>query len=74
MKPHATVVLRRSLPDLGLEEGDVGAVVHRHSDDAFEVEFISGEGTTIAVVTLHAEDLRSVSADDMLHVRTLARR
>ena len=44
MKPHDTVVLRRPLPDHGLEEGDVGAVVHRHSSDAFDVEFISGEG------------------------------
>jgi hypothetical protein len=73
MKPHDTVVLRRPLPDVGLEEGDVGAVVHRHSDDAFEVEFISGEGTTVAVVTLHGGDLRPVSAGDMLHVRSLVR-
>jgi len=73
MKPHDTVVLRRPLPDVGLEEGDVGAVVHRHSDDAFEVEFISGEGTTVAVVTLRGGDLRPVSAGDMLHVRSLVR-
>lgn len=74
MKPHDTVVLRRPLPDYGLEEGDVGAVVHRHSDDAFEVAFISGEKTTVAVVTSAAEDLRHVSAGDMLHVRSLVRR
>ena len=73
MKPHDTVVLRRPLPDYGLEEGDVGAVVHRHSADAFEVEFISAEGSTVAVITLRAEDLRPVGAADMLHVRTLVR-
>jgi hypothetical protein len=71
MKAHDTVVLRRPLPDLGLEEGDVGAIVHRHSDDAFEVEFVSGEGATVGVVTLRADDLRPVSAGDMLHVRSL---
>jgi hypothetical protein len=73
MKPHDTVVLRRSLPDHGLEKGDVGAVVHRHSPDAFEVEFISAEGRTVAVVTLQAEDIRPVRAGDMLHVRSLVR-
>jgi hypothetical protein len=73
MKPHDTVVLRRPLPEYGLEDGDVGAVVHRHSADAFEVEFISAEGSTVAVVTLHADDLRPVRAGDMLHVRSLVR-
>jgi len=71
MKPHDTVVLRRAIPDLGLEEGDVGAIVHRHDDDAFEVEFVSGEGATVGVVTLRGDDLRPVSAGDMLHVRSL---
>lgn len=73
MKPHETVVLRRSLPDVGLEEGDVGAIVHRHAEDAFEVEFVSGEGATVAVLTLTSEDVRPVSAGDMLHVRSLVR-
>lgn len=74
MKAHDTVVLRRPLPDLGLEAGDVGAVVHRHGEDAFEVEFVSGEGSTVAVVALGGEDLRPVSAGDMLHVRSLVSR
>jgi hypothetical protein len=73
MKPHDTVVLRRPLPEHGLEEGDVGAIVHSHAADAFEVEFISAEGRTVAVLTLHAEDLRPVRAGDMLHVRSLVR-
>ena len=73
MKPHDNVVLRRPLPDFGLETGDVGAIVHRHTDDAFEVEFVSGEGATVAVVTLRAADLRPVSAGDMLHMRSLVR-
>ena len=47
--------------------------MHRHANDAFEVEFVSGEGTPVAVVTLNAEDLRHVSAGDMLHVRSLVR-
>jgi hypothetical protein len=73
MRELETVVLRHALPDAGLEAGDVGAVVHRHSADAFEVEFVSGEGGTIAVLTLSAADLRAIEAREILHVRSLAR-
>lgn len=57
MRELDTVVLRRARPDGGLEAGDVGAVVHCHSSEAFEVEFAWGEGGTVAVLTLSADDL-----------------
>jgi hypothetical protein len=69
-----TVVLTKSMPALGLEAGDVGAIVHRHSPEAFEVEFVTGEGGTVAVATLNASDLRRIGAEDILHVRRLAHR
>ena len=72
MKDFDSVVLRRALPDAGLEEGDVGAIVHCHDDDAFEVEFISGEGETVAVLTLAGADLRAIQPREILHVRKLA--
>jgi hypothetical protein len=71
MKKLDTVVLRRALPEFGLVEGDVGAVVHVHARDAFEVEFVTGEGRTLAVVTLGAADLRPIDAHELLHVRTV---
>ena len=71
MTEFDTVVLRRALPDEGLEAGDVGAIVHCHADDSFEVEFVSGEGGTVAVVTLAAADIRPIEAREILHVRTL---
>ncbi len=74
MKELDTVVLRRALPDFGLVEGDVGAVVHVHGPDAFEVEFVTGEGTTLAVATLGSVDLRPIEANELLHVRTVAHR
>ena len=72
MKELDTVVLRRELPDAGLEAGDVGAIVLSHGDDSYEVEFISGEGGTVAVVTLSGADLRPIEAREILHVRSLA--
>ncbi|MCH7934825.1 MAG: DUF4926 domain-containing protein [Gemmatimonadetes bacterium] len=74
MKELDSVVLCRGLSESGLEAGDVGAIVHRHSETSFEVEFVSGEGDTVAVVTLSADDLRPIDAREILHVRNLAHR
>lgn len=55
-----TIVLTRDLPEYGLSKGDIGAVVHCYDGgDALEIEFVTGEGHTIAVVTLEAKDVRS---------------
>ncbi len=68
-----TVVLERDLPEHGLRTGDVGAVVHRYADGlAFEVEFVTGGGESVAVATLSSEELRHISAREILHVRGLA--
>jgi hypothetical protein len=39
---------------------------------AFEVEFVTGERKTIAVLTLEAKDVRPVQPSEILHVRALA--
>ena len=68
-----TVVLTRSLPKRGLERGDIGAVVHVYADgEALEVEFVSGDGATVAVETLTAADVRALGPGEILHARTLA--
>ncbi len=65
IQEHDTVVLVRDLPALGLERGDVGAVVHVYDDQAVvEVEFVSGAGTTVDVETLALEDVRSLARED----------
>ena len=68
-----TVVLVHDLEEHGLTQGDVGAVVHCYKDGmAFEVEFVTGEGVTIAVLTLPQQDVRPMHAREILHVRDLA--
>jgi hypothetical protein len=58
------VVLMRDLPEHGLRAGDVGVVVHVYGEGiGFEVEFVTGDGKTVAVVTL------SRDADPDLHLR-----
>ncbi|HEX8282538.1 MAG TPA: DUF4926 domain-containing protein [Pyrinomonadaceae bacterium] len=68
-----TVVLTRDLDESGLKSGDIGAVVHCYQDGgAFEVEFVTAEGKTVAVLTLNAQDVRPPGERDILHVRELA--
>jgi hypothetical protein len=69
----ATVVLNRDLDEYGLVASDVGAVVHKYQDGtAFEVEFVKGDGTTVAVATVAATDVRPIQEYEILHVRRLA--
>jgi hypothetical protein len=51
-----TVVLAKDLKIYSLKRGDVGAVVHCYADGkAFEVEFVTGDGKTIAVLRLRRQ-------------------
>ncbi|MDQ2999227.1 MAG: DUF4926 domain-containing protein [Chloroflexota bacterium] len=67
------VVLTHDLSEHGLQQGDVGAVVHAYGTGAgYEVEFVTAEGRTVAVLTLAADDIRPMAAREILHVREVA--
>lgn len=69
---HDVVVLTRDLPAECLIAGDVGAVVGRYAASGYEVEFTAADGSTIAVVTLTGDDIRSRRRREILHVREFA--
>ncbi len=72
VKEHDCVVLTANLPKEGLVAGDVGTIVHIHKGGvAYEVEFITLTGITVAVATVEASQLRPVSRQDINHVREL---
>ena len=72
IKELDTVVLSRDISEHGLKQGDIGAVVHSYEEGkAFEVEFITGQGNTVAVVTLDKKDVRLMQGKEILHVRKL---
>jgi hypothetical protein len=74
IKELDTVVLTHDIGEYDLKEGDIGAVVHCYSDGmAFEVEFVTAEGKTIAVLTLDLDDIRPMSNKEILHVREIVR-
>jgi len=68
-----TVVLTTDLPEHGLEEGDVGAVVLVHEGGSgYEVEFATFAGETVGVVSLTPEQVRAIGRDELPHVRAIA--
>ncbi|OHB40027.1 MAG: DUF4926 domain-containing protein [Planctomycetes bacterium GWB2_41_19] len=73
IKEHDRIVLLKDLPEDGLQSGDVGTVVHIYPrGEAFEVEFMTLDGGTVAVVTLLSSQIRAVSKRDITHVRELS--
>jgi hypothetical protein len=80
MKPELfrRVVLARDLPEEGLRAGDVGVVVEHYSGtgdvpEGYELEFFSGTGETVAVVSVPATHVREATDHEVLSVRELAR-
>jgi hypothetical protein len=73
MKELDLVVLTHDIPEHGLLEGDLGTIVHGYTDgQAWEVEFVTAEGRTVAVLTLTREDIRPMGSHEILHVRELS--
>lgn len=67
------VVLSRDFGEHQLRAGDVGAVVHCFPETgAFEVEFVTGEGRTAALLTLSQADIRPMRDGEILHARDLS--
>ncbi len=66
-----TIVLARDLPEHGLQEGDLGAVVQLYAPDGLEVEFVTAAGKTRALVTLTPDDIRKVEDTDLIAVRSI---
>ncbi len=53
------VVLTHDISEYGLKEGDTGTVVDVYEGgEAYEVEFMTDEGKTIALLTLNFADIK----------------
>ena len=69
MKELQCAVLKTDLPEYGLSAGDIGTIVLVHGDAGYEVEFVTLEGETLAVVSLRADQLRAVGPREIAHAR-----
>lgn len=67
-----TVVVTCDILEKGIVAGDVGVIAHLYSSKKLaEVEFVTGEGSTIAVETLPVAHIRPLAPKEILHARAL---
>lgn len=69
----ATVILNVNLPDEGLRQGDVGAVVHIYKNGDLEVEFVTFGGETVAMVALKPDQVHLAGRHELMHSRPVER-
>lgn len=66
------IVLKEDLPASGLLAGDIGTVVLIHQNGkGYEVEFVALDGETIAIVSLFANQVRSIKEREIARVRAV---
>jgi hypothetical protein len=67
------VVLTHNIEEYGLNQRDLGAVVHCYPNNAaYEVEFVTAiDGVTVALLTLKDGDIRALEEGEILHIRKL---
>ncbi|MGD9894193.1 MAG: DUF4926 domain-containing protein [Dehalococcoidia bacterium] len=69
-----SVVLTHDIDEHGLKRGDLGAVVHVYGDNiAYEVEFVTADGYTAALLTLKPADVRLMTGQEILNARPMAK-
>ena len=72
IKEHHRVVLKKNLAGQDLKAGDVGTVIHIYkAGEAFEVEFLTLHGETVAIATLEGSQVRPVQKREITHARLL---
>jgi len=69
IKDLNTVVLTIELPEHRLKAGDLGTVVLVHTHGGYEVEFMTLDGETVAVVSLAPDQVRPVGRREIAHAR-----
>ncbi len=72
IKELDSVVLTTDLPEHGLKQGDVGTVVLIHPNgNGYEVEFVTLDGETVAVVSLLPMQVRPIGRREIAHARAV---
>ncbi len=64
-----SVVLTVDLPQHRLKKGDVGTIVLVHAAGGYEVEFMTLDGDTLAVVSVSPEQVRPSGPREIAHAR-----
>ncbi len=66
------VILTTDISEYSLEQGDIGTVVLLHQDgEGYEVEFVTLDGETVAIVSLFAAQVRPIGSREIAHARVI---
>lgn len=66
------VILNTDISQYSLKQGDIGTVVLVHQGEkGYEVEFITLDGETVAVVSLDHKQIRPISNKEIAHARLI---
>jgi hypothetical protein len=69
LKDLDLAALRQDLPAYGLVADDIGTVVQVYADrEAFEAEFVTTGGRTLAVQTFSVQQVARVPSGHVLHI------
>ena len=67
LKELDSAILTIDLPAYGLSVGDIGTIVLVHGEKGYEVEFVTLDGETLAIVSLNQDQLRVAESDEIAH-------
>ncbi len=66
------VILTSDLPEYSLEQGDIGTVVLVHQGGkGYEVEFVTLDGKTVAIVLLHSIQVCPIDRKEIARSRLI---
>jgi len=72
MKEFDLIALTGSIPEHGLEKGDVGAIVSVYNEGkGYEIEFTTYTGETIAVITVAPHQIRPLGEKELMSARSM---
>ncbi len=71
IKEHDRVALTEDMPAHGLKRGDIGTVVMVHSTPGYELEFVTLDGETFAVVSAFPHQVRPLGRREIAQAREL---
>lgn len=68
------VVLAIDVPEKGVQKGDIATIVEHHpvssGEDGYSLEVFNALGETVAVVTVPESAITSLTANEVLRVRS----
>jgi len=74
-KEFQQVALAKDIPENNLRRGDLATIVVKHpangGEVAYSIEIFNALGETIAVTTVPESALEELTANEILHVRSL---